>query len=547
MSSSHGATAETQVVIAGAGPVGLALAVELGSRGVRCVVVEPRARSRHVPRAKLANVRSMEHLRRWGLANELRAVTPLPAEYSTDIAFVTRLLGGSEITRFTNVFNTKPIADPRFPEPAQQVPQYIVEDVLRRRAEACRTVTILPPGFRVDSFVHDDAGVAVLARDDEDQSCLINARYLVGCDGGGSRVREHLGIAMQGRRSVARNFSIVFRSPQLGRRMPFRPALHFWTVNDRTPAFMGPSDRDGLWWLQATRLAPDVDLDRLDPAELLRGACGDELGEVEILGTDPWEVHELTAERLRDGNVFLAGDAAHLHSPMGAHGMNQGIGDAVDIGWKLAAVLAGWAGPGLLDSYEAERAPFHLRAIEEASLNYATLSNDLVRPGLDDGGPEGDRARAASAETIRRMKHREFNSLGLVLGHTFDASPVIVDDGTPAPARSVEQYTPTSRPGSRAPHAWLAPTVSLYDMFGPGLTLLCVGGDGTPFARSAAQRGIPLTVVSIQGTEAETLYDTRYVLLRPDQIVAWRGDELPGDPGVLLDVVAGRVLEGARR
>jgi 2-polyprenyl-6-methoxyphenol hydroxylase-like FAD-dependent oxidoreductase len=521
----------TEVVIAGAGPVGLALAVELGSRGVTCVVVEPRERSRRVPRAKLTNVRNMEHLRRWGLADELRARTPLPAAYSTDIAFVTQLLGGHELARFSNVFNTAPVRDERFAEPAQQVPQYIVEAVLRRGAEALPAVAFRPAGERVERFDQDAEGVTVVTT-----GGTLRADYLVGCDGGGSTVREQAGIEMHGRRGIARNFSVVFRSRELARRIAFAPALHFWTVNERTPAFMGPSDQDGLWWLQATRLPADVDFAALDPLALIEGVVGEGLGDVEVVTTDPWEVHELMASGLRAGRVFLAGDAAHLHSPMGAHGMNQGLGDAVDLGWKLAATLQGWGGPALLHSYEAERQPFHRRAIEEASLNYATLANELVRPDLDADGPAGDRARDEAERRIRQAKHREFNSLGLVLGHCVTGSPVIVDDGSPVPAEEVETFTPRCRPGLRAPHAWLAPEVSLYDRFGPGFTLLGSDADGA-FARAAAARGVPLTVVDEAAIAA--LYDGRAALIRPDQIVAWAGDAAAADAGAVLDVATG--------
>jgi hypothetical protein len=229
---------------------------------------------------------------------------------------------------------------------------------------------------------------------------------------------------------------------------------------------------------------------------------------------------------------------------MGAHGMNQGIGDAVDLGWKLAAVLAGWGGPRLLDAYAAERAPFHRRAIDEASLNYATLSNELVRPELDAAGPRGDRARAEAESLIRRAKHREFNSLGLILGHVYEGSPVVVDDGSPAPAPEVETFTPRARPGVRAPHAWLGPRVSLYDRFGPGLTLLCFDGGraGDAFARVAAERGIPLEVLPVADREVADLYEGRAVLVRPDQVIAWRGDGAATvDAAAVLDVATGQV------
>jgi 2-polyprenyl-6-methoxyphenol hydroxylase-like FAD-dependent oxidoreductase len=527
------------VVIAGGGPVGLSLALELGLRNIPCVVVEPRDRTRFVPRAKLANVRTMEHLRRWGLADELRAATPLPADFSTEIAFVTSLRG-HEITRFSNVFFTAPGGDARFAEPAQQVPQYVLEPVLKARAARSPCVRFLD-GYRVERFREHDDGVDVLVRGVAGESETIRAQYLAGCDGGGSTVRRGLGIAMVGQRGIARNYGVVFRAPRLAGLVPFEPALHFWTVNPKMPAFMGPLDRQELWWLQATAIDPGVDMDRLDASKVVRDAIGVDL-ELEIVTTDPWEAHALSAERLRDGRVFVAGDAAHLHSPMGAHGMNQGIGDAVDLGWKLAAVLDGWGHPELLDSYERERGPLHVRVIEEATTNYSALSNHFIRPGLDDEGPTGRELRRLLADEIQRVKAREFYPLGLVLGHVYEGSPVVVPDGTPAPPDDAVDYIPRARPGARIPHAWLAAGVSLFDRLGPELTLLRFGPDADAgrLERAIAGRGLPVRVVTIDEPEIRRQFGSRLALVRPDQVLAWHADAEPRDPETVLDVITGR-------
>jgi 2-polyprenyl-6-methoxyphenol hydroxylase-like FAD-dependent oxidoreductase len=534
---------ETAVAIAGSGPVGLSLAVELGVRDVPCVVVEPRDRTRLVPRAKLANVRTMEHLRRWGIAAELRAATPLPAEFSTEIAFVTNLLG-HEITRFSNVFFTAPSGDPRFAEPGQQVPQYVLEPVLKARAARCPDVQFLD-GHRVEGFTQHANGVDVLVRGAEGQPEPIRAEYLVGCDGGGSTVRRQLGIAMLGQRGIARNYGVVFRAPELARLLPFEPALHFWTVNPDTPAFMGPLDRHDLWWLQATAIDPDVDMDRLDPSALVRGSVGADL-DLEVVTIDPWEAHALSAERLREGSVFLAGDAAHMHSPMGAHGMNQGIGDAADLGWKLAAVLAGWAHADLLDSYAHERGPLHLRVIEEATRNYASLSNQFIRPGLDDDGPAGRELRRRLGEEIQRVKAREFYPLGLMLGHVYEDSPIVVPDGLAPPSPEVVAYDPRARPGARIPHAWLADGASLFDRLGPDLTLLRFdpAADSGPLERAIADRKLPLHVTTIEEPAVRDLFASRLALVRPDQVLAWHGDTAPENPEAILDAITGRAIRG---
>ena len=531
----------TDVLIVGGGPVGLALAVELGHRGVACTLVEQRDRARLVPRAKLLNVRSMEHMRRWGIAEDVRSASPLPASYSTDIAFVTSVFG-HEITRFTDVFFTEMRQDQRFAEPAQQIPQYIAEPVLRRHAERLASVTFLD-GWRVESVIEQGPGVTVGMRRGE-IARTIEAAYVVGCDGAGSTVRDEVGIEMVGTRAMARNFGVVFRAPKLAARIPHEPALHFWTVNPNTPSYMGPSDQNGLWWLQATAIPTDVDVSTLDPVKVVSGALGDDVA-MEVVSTDPWEAHALTAERVSRGRVFLAGDAAHMHTPMGAHGMNQGIGDAVDLGWKLAAVVAGWADPEILCSYERERGPLHQRIADEATGNYSTVANYFVRAGLADDSDAGRSMREQLGEEIRKRKAREFYSLGLILGHCYEGSPIVVPDGTDAPPPEVETFTPRARPGSRAPHGWIEAGESLFDAFGKGFTLLrFADGDGHRFIDDvAARRGIPLTSVKVSDPAVRALYDFDLALIRPDQVLAWHGNTLGrASAGRILDIVTGHAV-----
>lgn len=538
---------ETDVVIVGAGPVGLALATELGHRGVDCVVVEERERARVAPRAKLVNCRSMEHMRRWGLADEIRAASPLDADYSTDVAFVTSVLG-REITRFSNVFFTDTKRRDEFPEPAQQVPQYVVEPILQRRVEETPSATMLG-GWRVHGLTQDDCGVEVsMTRTGESGTGTIAARYVVGCDGASSVVRQQLGIELVGDHGFARNYGIVFRSRELTELVPHKPALHFWTVNAQTPSYMGPGDRHDLWWLQATALPEGTALEDLDPVAVLHGAIGRPV-DVEILSVDPWHAHALTAERLSSGRVFLAGDAAHLHTPMGAHGMNQGIGDAVDLGWKLAATVQGWGGPTLLESYALERAPLHARVRFEATTNYGMVANHFVRPGLEDDTPEAQQLRDEIADQINRHKRREFYSLGLVLGHVYEGSPLVVPDGTPAPAAEVDSFTPHARPGGRAPHVWLPDGTSLYDRFGRDFTLLSFGGvDRTaPFREAAEAMGVPLACVVLDDPAAAELYDAELALIRPDHVLSWRGSERGVSPRGILETAAGRTPESHPR
>lgn len=515
-----------RVVIAGAGPVGLALALELSRRGVASVLVDPGEERRGAPRAKLTNVRSMEHMRRWGLADQLREAAPLPRDYSNDIVFVTRLTGHL-LTRFTDVFASTPVRREEFPEPAQQVPQYVVEEVLRAAVSNSELVSQVK-GFVTD-FVEDEASVRVHIEGEIARS--VEAEYLVGCDGGRSVVRRALGAAMVGDHALTQNLGIVFRAPELSRLHPHGPALHYWLVNPDAPGFMGPIDLDGHWWLIRTGIPTDQDPLLLDAAQLVRDAVGAPL-DPQILVLDPWQAHRLTAVPVASKRVILAGDAAHLHPPFGAHGMNMGIGDAVDLGWKLAATLDGWAGDLLLASYVPERQPLHQRVVDEAALNNRLLANSFVSTDLDDDPA----ARARAGEEIERGKKREFSSLGLVLGYSFDYSPLVIPDGTEALRPSVTEYTPSARPGSLLPHRWLLDGSSLYDHLDPWFTLLRPRGAKTEtaraFAAAAKELSVPLKVLEDDRDEI--------VLVRPDRIVCWRESTEPDAPRDVLDVVAGR-------
>jgi 2-polyprenyl-6-methoxyphenol hydroxylase-like FAD-dependent oxidoreductase len=538
------------VLIAGGGPVGLSLAVELGRRGVDAVVVDPiKPRSTQdlasmrdipAPRAKLTNIRSMEHARRWGIAEQLRNTAPLPRDYPRNILFVTSL-GGYELAKIESGFGYDGGDRDLFAEGPLQCPQFLVESVLRDHAKTLPSIA-LRYETRLESLIQDDDGVSVDITSAGGTQSTLRVRYVVGCDGARSTVREQIGVRMEGDSALSGSLNIIFRVRDLAARIDKVPAIHYWTINETAPGCCGPLDNHDVWWAVLGNVAQDLEgAQALDAAAILRAAIGFDI-DVEVLDVSAWTPHKLLAPAFRVGRVFLAGDAAHLHSPFGGHGMNLGIGDAVDIGWKLAAVLAGWGGPRLLESYEIERRPLAARVIEEATRNYGAVSNAFVRPELSAATPQGDAARRAIEPEILRAKLPEFRSAGLVCGYSYDTSPVIVSDGTPPRAETVTEFVPSARPGSRAPHRWLADGSSLYDRFGSWFTLLTDSAhakDGAMLVSAAEHRGVPVTLLMLDDARLPLLYAAAFTLIRPDQTVAWRADALPPDLNALLDTVRG--------
>jgi 2-polyprenyl-6-methoxyphenol hydroxylase-like FAD-dependent oxidoreductase len=528
---------ETDVVVVGGGPTGLATAVELGRRGVSCLVVEPRVEvSRLRPRAKTTSVRSMEHFRRWGLAQRIREVAPLKVGWSQEIVFCATLLG-PEVTRFTDCFDLRTGRSDVFAETSQQIPQPLVEEVLREGAAELPGVE-LALGWRMEELQEHADGVVVAVVDADGARRELHASYVVGADGAGGRTRAAMGTRYTGSSLARPNLTVVFRAPDLADRIPHGPAIQYWSLDPAAPAFAGRLDLDGVWWMGF--IGVDGSRTDVDERALIELAVGAPV-QAEVLSTDPWVNRMLLAERWATGRVFLAGDAAHLNPPWGGHGFNTGIGDAVNIGWKLAAVLQGWGGAALPASYEAERRPVAQQTIQVAESHTAYLAADLADPLLRDRGPAGAARRATAGEEVQRAKFSEFHSRGLVLGTGYEGSPLVVGDGVAAPPADPVDYVPSAHPGARLPHAWLDASRCVYDMLGAGFSVLRTtpAADPEPLLRAAADGGVPVTLVDLADRGLRELYGAGLLLVRPDQHVAWRGDAAPADPRAQLDAARG--------
>lgn len=524
------------VLIAGGGPVGLTLALELGWRGIRCLVVEPNEHFSGNPKAKTVHQRTLELFRRWGrgVPDKLRAAAPLGADFPSTILYVTRLTG----QLITALHNATPAdtGNRNSPERTLRIPQSFLEPVLREEVRHMPGVD-LRLGWKLECFEQQSGKVcAEIVHVVSGERQEVTAQYLAGCDGGRSTVRKQLDIRMDRSSDVKHALGGVFRAPTLWSTLVFEKAFHYNVLNDDLPslAVVGPLHPPDAWFFDLMGVEPEA----LDPAEVIRNLIGRPIP-FEIGHVTPWTVHNALAERYREGRVFLLGDAAHLQSPSGGYGMNGGVGDAVNFGWKLAAVLQGWGGELLLDSYELERRQFHVRALAESIQN--SEDNELVTPGLE-APIRGQNLREALAEKIQRIKPKNFQSLGVSLGYRYATSPVIVPDGTPPTPYETSRYIPTARPGHRAPHAWLPDGSALFDHFSQGLTLLVLGIqeiDCSSMVRAACARGVPLDVLRRSEPELREIYQADWVLIRPDQHVGWRSDAEPDDPGAVIDIVRG--------
>ncbi|MGH7796170.1 MAG: FAD-dependent monooxygenase [Candidatus Binatia bacterium] len=530
------------VLIAGAGPVGLSLAIELAYHGIRCLVVEQTDGSVEFPTTNLANTRTCEHLRRWGIADRMRFGSGYPTDYPRNYLFVTRM-NGHLIARFDHPANGAPNSrSPYSPEGRLWISKPYFDPVLHTHAATLPTVKIrYDTAF--ESFEQDGQKVAATIVDTNNgRAEMIQADYLVGCDGGRSNIRRALEIQYEGVFSQGMNVAVLFRSPLL-ELIDHGPAVQYQIINSQINGAIAAVDGKELWRLNVRNVKQEQ-LDTFDAPQKLRHALGENIP-FELLAVRPWTGHCVVAERYQQGRVFLAGDAAHLNWPAGGFGMNTGVGDAVDIGWKLAAVLQGWGGARLLDSYTAERKPIAMINVNEAAEMRASFDNQtpFSRQIEEDGG-EGKQLREKARAAIMRTRAKEFqhDSAGIELGYRYENSPICVSDGTPAPALDHGHYVASTWPGVRAPHAWLNDGRSTLDLFGKSFTLLNLSGniaDTSTITEAAQRAGLPLRTLELHDAKVREIYERNFVLVRPDGHVAWRSDTLPMKAAEIIDKVRG--------
>lgn len=552
---------EADVLIVGAGPVGLTLAMDLASHGLSVIICETR-RFAEPPSVKCNHVssRTMEQFRRLGVAHKLRDAG-LPADYPNDVVFRTSATG-MELARIPipcrrDRYTATEGPDARWPtpEPPHRINQIYLEPILLRHTAALPGVRLLNR-TQFTSLTQDSGGVSATALNlDSHATHTIRCRYMVGCDGGSSAVRKQIGAQLEGTAVIQRVQSTFIRAPQLRALMPGKPAWSCYAMNPRRCGTMFAIDGQETWLVHNHLNADEPEFDSVDRDKSLREILG--VGpdfSYEIISKEDWVGRRLVANRFREGRVFLAGDAAHLWVPYAGYGMNAGIADALNLSWLLAACVRGWGDEGILDAYEAERLPI-TEQVSNFAMEHAQKmirARRAVPQDIEAPGPDGDALRAEIGREAYELNVQQFCCAGLNFGYFYTGSPIIVADGEhTAPAYSMGGFTPSTVPGCRAPHFWLGDGRSLYDAFGPGYTLLRFdrSADVSALERAARAYDMPLTVVDVEAAEVPAAYMHRLVLCRADQHVAWRGAYVPPDAYELVAQLRGerRHLQGRRR
>jgi 2-polyprenyl-6-methoxyphenol hydroxylase-like FAD-dependent oxidoreductase len=528
------------VVVVGAGPVGLTLAIDLGRRGVRTLLVERDPTTKPWPKMDRSNARTMEFYRRLGIADQVRLLG-YPPEASMDVFIVTHLKDPplarlhyptvaecrDKIARCND--GSEPL------EPYQLVSQNRLEPLLKEVAERTPNLTVRY-GCELTDFEQDEGGVtASFMQNGGDGSA--RSAYLVGCDGGTSTVRKRLGIKLEGQGGIRATRQVFFRSERLYDLIPIGKGRHYYVADDKGSAFVVQGDRKEFTLNVALPEGADVEQE-------VRYRVGFDF-DFKLLNVSNWKLHLLLAERYRDRRVLLAGDAVHLVIPTGGLGMNTGVGDAFDLSWKLAGTLAGWGGPGLLDSYEWERRKVGARNVKASGWAAAGMGmwRALWRPEVTEDSSAGAELRAEIGRMADQHHRRVHEMIGVELGYSYHGSAIIASENHDDSDWDTTKYTPHARPGVRIPHMWLKDGQAIQDVIGTGYTLIDLTGeeDVRELEQAFRDLGSPLQILRLEEPRLREVYGSPLLMLRPDMHVAWRGSALEGRGQALARLVTGNL------
>ena len=534
---------DASVIVVGAGPVGLALAINLGRAGIKTILLERNPEPQFLPKMERCNARSMEMFRRIGLSKKIRDAG-LRADCPMDVFIVEDLTKPALLEEKHPSIQTfhekiRECRDLSMPlEPYQLISQYTLEPLLKAEAEALQSVEVLF-GHELIEFSQSDDGVSVRFEDSDGQSKTLMAAYLVGCDGGSSPIRKQLGIKLRGEGGILELQQALFYCEELFERLPHGngpgQGRHYHRA-DAEHTFLIMQDSTKHWSLHAT--VPD--------AEAMKSKFEEIVGfpvDYELLSCAPWRQNLLLADRYREGRVFLAGDSVHLVIPTGGLGMNTGVGDSFDLAWKLIGTLKGWGGPELLDSYEIERRQIGDRNV--GASRYANVGRQkwrsIATDEIFDGTDAGELIKRNLIQVADSEQRKGNRMIGAELGYRYVDSPCI-DNIPGGPEHRVGKYNPNVWPGSRLPHCWLDDGSALQDQLPETYILLSLGKkslDTSKLRQSYEKIGAPVTEVRIESNRLRDLYGFDFLILRPDMHVVWRGNDAPQNPQEIASISTG--------
>lgn len=531
------------VIVVGAGPVGLALAINLGRAGIKTILLERNPEPQFLPKMERCNARSMEMFRRIGLSKKIRDAG-LRADCPMDVFIVEDLTKPALLEEKHPSIQTfqqkiRECRDLSMPlEPYQLISQYTLEPLLKAEAEALQSVEVLF-GHELIEFSQSDDGVSVRFEDSDGQPKTLMAAYLVGCDGGSSPIRKQLGIKLRGEGGILELQQALFYCEELFERLPHGngpgQGRHYHRA-DADHTFLIMQDSTKHWSLHAT--VPDAEAMKRKFEEIVGFPV-----DYELLSCAPWRQNLLLADRYREGRVFLAGDSVHLVIPTGGLGMNTGVGDAFDLAWKLIGTLKGWGGPELLDSYEIERRQIGDRNV--GASRYANVGRQkwrsIATDEIFDGTDAGELIKRQLIQVADSEQRKGNRMIGAELGYRYVDSPCI-DNIPGGPEHRVGKYNPNVWPGSRLPHCWLDDGSALQDQLPETYVLLSLGKkslDTSKLRQSYEKIGAPVTEVRIESDRLRDLYGFDFLVLRPDMHVVWRGNDAPQNPQEIASISTG--------